>query len=135
MKLIDTLAISGAGMKVQSDRLRVVAQNIANADATGATPNENPYRRKTISFESVMDRQMGVELIQTKRIDTVPGEFSTRYDPNHPAANAQGYVKIPNVDPMIEMMDMREARRAYEANLNMVEASRQMLQQTVNLLR
>jgi flagellar basal-body rod protein FlgC len=135
MKLIDTLAISGAGLKVQSDRLRVVAQNVANANATGATPNEDPYRRKVISFDTVMDRQRGIELIKTKRIETAPGAFPLRYDPSHPAANKDGYVRVSNVNPMIEMMDMREARRAYEANLNMIEASRQMLQQAVNLLR
>ncbi len=135
IKLIDTLNISGAGMKAQSDRLRIISQNIANAESTGTRPGEEPYRRKTISFESHMDRKAGYETVQTKRIGTDPSPFNMKYDPSHPAANAQGYVQMPNINPIIEMMDMREARRGYEANLNMVESSRAMMSQTINLLR
>jgi flagellar basal-body rod protein FlgC len=135
MKLMDTLIISGAGMKVQSDRLRTTAQNLANAESAGTRPGEEPYRRKTISFEAVMDRDSGVELVQTKRVGTDPSPFNMKYDPSHPAADAQGYVKMPNVNPLMEMMDMREARRSYEANMNMVESSRAMMTQTINLLQ
>lgn len=135
MKLMDTLTISGAGMKAQSDRLRVISQNIANAESTGTRPGEEPYRRKTISFETHMNRQAGYDTVETKKIGTDPSPFNMKYDPSHPAANAQGYVEMPNVNPIIEMMDMREARRGYEANMNMVESSRSMMSQTINLLR
>ena len=135
MNLMDTLNISAAGMRVQSDRLKVVAQNIANAGSTGSSPNEEPYRRKTIAFQNKLDREQGVELIRTRRIGTAQTPFPVRYDPSHPAANEQGYVRLPNVDPMIEQMDMREARRAYEANLNVVESSRAMMGQTLSILR
>lgn len=135
MNLMDTLSISAAGMKVQSDRLKVVAQNIANADSTGSSPNAEPYRRKTIAFKNVMDREQGLELVTTKRVGTSKVPFPMKYDPSHPAANAQGYVRLPNVNKMIEQMDMREARRGYEANLNVVESSRAMMGQTLNLLR
>lgn len=135
MKLMDTLTISGAGMKVQSDRLRTVAQNIANSESAGTRPGEEPYRRKTISFEAVMDREAGFDTVQTKNIGTDPSPFNLKYDPSHPAANEQGYVRMPNINPILEMMDMREARRSYEANLNMVEASRAMMSQAINLLQ
>lgn len=135
IKLMDTLAISGAGMKAQSDRLRIISQNIANAESAGTRPGEEPYRRKTISFTSHMNREGGFETVETKRIGTDPSPFLNKYDPSHPAANAQGYVQMPNVNSIIEMMDMREARRGYEANLNMVESSRAMMSQTINLLR
>ncbi len=135
MKLLDTLIISGAGMKAQSDRLRVVAQNIANAESAGTRPGEEPYRRKTISFDAELNREGGFETVQTKRIGTDPSAFNLKYDPSHPAANAQGYVQMPNVNSISEMMDMREARRSYEANLNMVESSRAMMSQTLNILQ
>ena len=135
MNLMDTLAISASGMKVQSDRLKVVAQNIANANSTGASPNEDPYRRKTIAFKNMIDREQDLELVATKRVGTAKGDFPEKYDPTHPAANAQGYVRMPNVNPLIEAMDLREARRGYEANLNVVESSRAMMGQTLNLLR
>jgi flagellar basal-body rod protein FlgC len=134
MNLMDTLNISSAGMRVQSDRLKVVAQNIANAGATGSDPNQEPYRRKTIAFRTEMDREQELELIKTHRIGEAQTPFPVRYDPSHPAANAQGYVRLPNVDPIVEQMDMREARRAYEANLNVIESSRAMMAKTLDLL-
>ena len=135
MDLMDTLSISAAGMKVQSQRLKVVSQNIANAESTGSNPNEEPYRRKTISFQNKLDRATDVELVRTRRIGTSQTPFPLRYDPSHPAANGEGYVRMPNVNTMIERMDMREARRGYEANLNVVESSRAMMGQTLNVLR
>ena len=132
--LNDTLMISAAGMNVLGERLRVVAENIANANSTAATPGGDPYRRKMVMFQNVLDKQMGISTVQiTKRtVDASP--FRKKYDPSHPAADAQGYVTYPNVDPIVEMMDMREARRAYEANLDMVQVSKAMLSQTIGLL-
>lgn len=133
--LTDTLNISAAGMKAQGDRLRVVAENIANADSTATTPGGDPYRRKTIQFQNVLDRQTNLSSVRIARrgFDTTP--FQKKFDPTHPAADAQGYIQLPNVSPIIEMMDMREARRGYEANLNVVEVSKSMLTQTLALLK
>ncbi|MBN8542916.1 MAG: flagellar basal body rod protein FlgC [Alphaproteobacteria bacterium] len=136
MDLMDTMAISASGMKAQSDRLRVVSENIANAESVGTRPGEQPYRRKTITFENHLDRETGAQLVDTGKIGfDNRTNFQRRYDPSHPAADAQGYVEFPNVNPIAEMMDMREARRGYEANLNVIESSKSMLSQTMNLLR
>ena len=135
MDLLNTMDISASGMKAQSDRLRVVSENIANAESVGTRPGEMPYRRKTISFDNHLDREIGAELVKTKKIGTDRSDFKRKYDPNHPAADAQGYVLYPNVNSIMEMMDMREARRGYEANLNVIEASKSMLSQSINLLR
>ncbi len=133
--LVQSMQISASGMKAQSDRLKVIAQNIANADSIGQKPGDLPYRRKVLSFHNRLDRELGIETVQVKRITTDKGEFGKKYDPTHPAADKEGYVLMPNVNPLIEMVDMKEARRSYEANINMVEVSKSMLQQTLSLLR
>lgn len=132
---MDTMKVSASGLKAQSDRLRVVSQNIANAESSGTRPGEEPYRRKTISFKDHFDRELGVETVMVSGYGTDDSEFNRKYDPTHPAADAEGYVLMPNVNTIVEMMDMREARRGYEANLNMIESSKAMLNQTINLLR
>jgi flagellar basal-body rod protein FlgC len=130
-----SMHIAASGMKAQSDRLQVIAQNIANAASVGNTPGEEPYRRKTITFQNVMDREMGVERVKTKSIDVDRSPYIKRFEPTHPAADEEGYILTPNVNSMIEMVDMKEARRAYEANVNVIEMSKGMLQQTIGLLR
>lgn len=135
MDLMDTMQISGAGMQAQSQRLKVVSQNIANADAVGSRTGTQPYRRQTIMFKEVLDRETGATLVKVDKIGTDSTDFTERYEPGHPMANAEGYVLYPNVNPVMEMMDMREARRGYEANLNVIEASKAMLNQTISLLR
>lgn len=135
MDLIDTIHISSSGMKVQQDRLKIVAQNIANAESVGTRDGQAPYRRKTISFKNALDKETGAKLVQTNKVATDKSEFIKKYEPSHPQADAGGYVLYPNVNPISEMMDMREARRSYEANLNVVESSKSMLSQTINILR
>jgi len=135
MDLVNSLYIAASGMHAQSERLKVVSQNIANADNTGSAPGEDPYRRKIISFKNVLDKEMGVETLQVHKIGEDQSDFVLKFDPNHPAANADGYVKLPNVNTMIEMGDLREAQRSYEANINVIEVSKGMLQQTIGLLR
>lgn len=132
--IMRTLDIAASGMKAQSDRLRVVAENIANANSTGNTPGAVPYRRKVLSFKTVLDKELGIEKVAVDKIGTDNSGFDKKFDPNHPAADAEGYVLVPNVNPMVEMVDMREAQRGYEANLNVIEVSKSMLQQTINLL-
>lgn len=135
MQLSDTLKIAASGMKAQGDRLRVVAENIANADSTGATSGSEPYRRKIVIFQNVLDREMGVERVKVVKRTHDQSDFNKEFNPTHPAADEQGYVLYPNVNTIVEMMDMREARRGYEANLNMIEISKAMLTRTIDLLR
>jgi len=133
--LSDSVKIAAAGMRAQGERLKVVAQNIANSSATGSTPGSEPYRRKTVAFENVLNRELGIETVKITKYGQDNSDFISRYEPSHPAANEQGYVLYPNVNPIVEMMDMREARRGYEANMNVIEVSKAMLARTLDLLR
>jgi flagellar basal-body rod protein FlgC len=135
MDLDRALRISAAGMAAQATRLRVVAENLANRDSTGESPGADPYRRRTVTFANHMDSQMGVETVAVARVAPQEGEFPTRYEPGHPAADAEGYVKTPNVDSLIEVMDMREAQRSYSANLSVLETTRAMLTRAIESLR
>ena len=136
MDPLNTIAkIAASGMTAQTDRLRIVSENVANADSTGTTPGADPYRRKTVTFAQMLDRDTGatgVEIGQVGRDDT---PFQLDYDPSHPAADANGYVKRPNVDPVLEMANMREASRSYEANMNLFEAGRRMRGQMLDMLK
>jgi flagellar basal-body rod protein FlgC len=135
MDLAKAMTISARGMDVETTRLRIIAENLANQDSTGSTPGAAAYRRKTISFESRMDQTLGVATVQVKRIGTDPGEQQLRYDPSNPAANKDGYVMQPNVNSFVEVMDMREAERSYSANLSVMQATRGMLTRTIELLK
>ena len=134
MDLAKTLGIASAGMGAQAVRLRVVAENLANADSTASTVGGEPYRRKIVTFKSALDRQLGVERVAVGGIKPAAGDFERRYDPAHPAADKDGYVLMPNVNPMIELMDMREAQRGYQANLSVIEAAKSMISRTIDLL-
>jgi flagellar basal-body rod protein FlgC len=128
--------ISAAGMNAESERLKIVSQNLANADAVGSTSGGNaPYRRQTISFKNALDRETGAEMVKVDKVGTDNTDFAKKYEPANPYADKDGYVLYPNVNPVMEMMDMREARRGYEANLDVIDASKSMLTQTISLLR
>ena len=133
--IIKTMRISGAGMRAQGNRLRVISQNIANANSLPQEPGQNPYRRKVVTFKNVLDRSLGLETVRTGKVRPDRSDFGKRYEPSHPAADADGYVLTPNVNTLIEMSDMREAQRSYEANLSVIKTSKQMLNQTIDLLR
>jgi flagellar basal-body rod protein FlgC len=135
MDLDRALSISAAGMAAQSTRLRVVAENIANRDSVGQSPGAEPYRRKTVSFGSRVDRSLGAETVRVSRIGVDQRDFPERFEPGHPAADARGYVKTPNIDSMVENMDMREANRSYSANLAVLETTRGMLMRAIETLR
>ncbi len=135
MELENSLAVAASGMRVQASRLRVVAENLANAQATASTPGGDPYRRKTVSFAAELDRATGATLVTVDRYGVDRSDFVLRYLPQHPAADENGYVKFPNVNPLVELMDMREAQRSYEANLSVLGSAREMLQRTIDLLR
>ncbi len=133
--VLRTLRISAAGMRTQGTRLRVIAENVANANSLPTAPGEAPYRRKTVTFKNELDRATGVELVEVDRIGTDASAFPRRYQPGHPAADAGGYVLTPNVSALIEMSDMREAERSYEANLNVIKSSKTMLNEIIDVLR
>ena len=115
--------------------MRVIAENLANADSTATTPQGEPYRRRVPTFVSELNREIGAQVVRPGRILTDRSDFKSRYEPGHPAADAKGYVKTPNVNPLIESMDMREAQRSYEANLNVVSSTRRMLMRTLDILK
>ena len=134
--LNNALTISSYGMKAQSARIKVISENVANSDTTGLTPGSDPYARKTITFKNVMDREMDARMPEVEKISQdKKTPFTEKYMPDHPAADAAGMVKMPNVNPLVELMDMREAQRSYEANLGMMEQSRNMMNQTIDLMR
>ena len=133
--LTQAMAISATGMDAQTARLRVIAQNIANQDTTGSTPGADPYRRKTITFEAVMDTVNGTGGVQVKNVGIDPSSFPKRFDPSNPAADVQGYVKAPNVSSFVELLDMRDAERSYSANLSVMQASRAMANRTIDILK
>lgn len=135
MDVMNAMGISSLGMKAQGSRIRVISQNVANADTTPLSPGADPYRRKMITFENVMNKEMGAEVVQVDKVIESKADFKLKYMPDHPAADANGYVKMPNVNSIVEAMDMREAQRSYEANLSMLEMSRGMLSRTIDLLR
>jgi flagellar basal-body rod protein FlgC len=130
-----SLQISFSGMNVQGTRLRVVAENLANAGSTASTPGGEPYRRKVVTFQSVLDKASGAKTVKVAHILPGAGEFDHRYEPGNPAADAEGYVLTPNVNPLIELMDMREAQRSYQANLDTIDAAKTMISRTIDLLR
>jgi flagellar basal-body rod protein FlgC len=133
--LESSIQIAGSGLRAQSTRLRIVAENLANAQSTGATAGSDPYKRKTVTFDSELDRTSGASLVQVKSIGTDKTPFRTEYDPGNPAADTKGYVKQPNVNMITEMADMREANRSYEANLQIVKQTRDIFSMTLDLLK
>jgi len=135
MDLDKALGIAASAMDAQTTRLRVIAENLANQDTTGSKPGADPYRRKTVTFENRLDRQLGTDTVRVKQIGHDAREFQQHYDPSNPAANADGYVKLPNVNSLVEVMDMREAERSYSANLSVMQATRSMLTRTIDLLK
>ena len=134
--LFDAMSISAHGMRAQGERTRVISENLANSNTAGLTPESEPYSRKVITFKNVLDREAGHRKVQVEDItDDRRSEFPLKFMPDHPGANAEGYVKMPNVNMLIELNDMREAQRSYEANLGMIEQSRGMMLRTIDLLR
>jgi flagellar basal-body rod protein FlgC len=133
--LVASLQISASGMDAQSVRLKVVSENLANARSTGDTPGADPYRRKLVSFTQQLDKASGITKVAVQKEFDDKSDFQLEYDPGSPAANENGYVKIPNVNMLIEMSDMREANRSYEANLQTVKQARDMITSTIDLLK
>lgn len=127
--------IAVSGMKAQAERLRVISENMANADSVGIRPGEDPYRRQVVTFKDYVDRETGANMVKVAQVTTDNSQFEMKYMPNHPAANAEGYVAMPNVNPLVEMMDMKEAQRSYDANLSMMKTAREMNSKILDVLK
>jgi flagellar basal-body rod protein FlgC len=135
MDFLKSLAIAASGLRAQAGRIRVLAENIANADSTAQRPGTDPYRRRIPTFRSELDRALDARVVGLGPVRTDPSDFRVKHEPGHPAADAAGHVKYPNINPLIEMTDMREAQRSYEANVNVIGATRRMIQRTLDILR
>jgi len=135
MDFLRSIAIAASGLRAQAGRMRVIAENLANADSTATTPGAEPYRRKIATFKSEIDRALDAQTVALGRTLTDPSDFRLKHEPGHPAADANGNVKYPNVNSLVEMTDLREAQRSYEANINVIGASRRMIQRTMEILK
>ena len=135
MEFLRSIMIAASGLRAQSGRMRVISENLANADTAAQTPGGDPYRRKIPTFKVTFDRELGADTVQLHRVQRDQSEFRLRYEPGHPGANEDGYVKLPNVNTLVEAMDFRQAQRSYEANLNLITASRRMITRTLEILR
>ena len=133
--LWNAMTISSMGMKAQGTRIRVISENIANADTAANTPTSKPFTRQTITFKNSLDKEINSDVVSVDKIrDDTSVPYPVKYMPGHPGADANGYVRMPNVNSMVEVMDMREAQRSYEANLGMIEMSRGMMTRTIDLI-
>ena len=134
MDFLKSLAIAASGLRAQAGRMRILSENIANADSTATAPGGDPYRRKIVTFSSEMDRALDANMVSLGRVRTDQSAFRMKLEPGNPAADANGYVRYPNVNPLVEMTDMRDAQRSYEANLNVITATRRLIQRTLSIL-
>lgn len=135
MDLLKAMTLAAKGMQAQGVRMRVISENMANAETTAKAPGQDPYRRQIITFKNELNRADNLREVSVDKIMGDKADFINKYDPSHPSADAAGYVKMPNVNSLIEMMDMREAQRSYEANLGVIEVSRAMLMRTIDMIR
>ena len=135
MDFFKTLAVAASGLRAQAGRMRIISENIANADSTASSPGADPYRRKIPTFESEFNRALGVEEVALGKVEPDSSAFRLKHEPGHPAADQNGNVKYPNVNALVEMTDMREAQRSYQANINVVTATRRMIQRTIDVLK
>ncbi len=135
MDFMKTMAIAASGLKAQSGRMRVISENIANADSVPDAPGADPYRRKIPTFNTELDRSLDARVVSLGRVASDKSDFRLKYEPGHPSADANGNVKYPNVNSLVEMTDMREAQRSYEANINVISATRRMIQRTIDILK
>jgi flagellar basal-body rod protein FlgC len=134
MDLGTSMLVAASGMRAQSARMRTIAENIANASSTSPVPGGDPYRRKVATITSGFDEELNATTVQAGRSVPDMSAFRTQFDPGNPLADKQGYVKLPNVNSLVEIMDMREAQASYEANVNVLDASKTMMSRTIDLL-
>jgi len=132
---VKSLAVASSGLKAQLGRMRIISENIANSDSVSQTPGGDPYRRRIVTFSTELDRSIGADVVKLGTVQTDQSDFLVKHEPGNPAADANGDVKYPNVNTLVEMTDLRDAQRSYEANLNVISATRKMLQRTIDILK
>jgi flagellar basal-body rod protein FlgC len=135
MDFMKTMTIAASGLKAQAGRMRIISENIANADSVAQSPGADPYRRKVVTFNTELDRSLDARVVGLGRVATDKSDFRIKYEPGNPSADADGNVKYPNVNSLVEMTDMRDAQRSYEANINVISATRRMIQRTIDILK
>jgi flagellar basal-body rod protein FlgC len=135
MDFLKSLTIAASGLRAQMGRMRVITENIANADSVATRPGGDPYRRRIVTFTDELDRSIGADVVTLGRVQTDKSDFLIRHEPGNPAADANGDVKYPNVNALVELTDLRDAQRSYEANLNIVTATKKMMQLTIDILK
>src|SRR5262245_18163232 len=135
MDFLKSIAIAASGLRAQAGRMRIISENLANADSTAQRSDSDPFRRRIPTFRSEFDRTLGARLVALGKIRNDPSDFRLKYEPGHPAADANGNVKYPNVNPLVEMTDMRDAQRSYEASINVIGATRRMIQRAIDILK
>ena len=135
MDFLKSISIAASGLRAQAGRMRVLSENLANADSTAQAPGTDPYRRKIPTFSSEVDRALDARVVTLGRVRNDPSVFRLKHEPGHPSADGNGNVRYPNVNPMVEMTDLRDAQRSYEANINVITASRRMIQRTIEILK
>jgi flagellar basal-body rod protein FlgC len=135
MDVVRSIQVAATGLKAQAGRMRVIAENLANANSTAQTPGGEPYRRRVPTFRATLDRELGATTVAMGQVQTDNSAFQRRHEPGHPAADENGYVQFPNVNTLVETTDMREAQRSYEANLNVIGTTRRIVQRTLDILR
>ncbi|HEX4041200.1 MAG TPA: flagellar basal body rod protein FlgC [Xanthobacteraceae bacterium] len=135
MDFMKSLHIAASGLRAQMGRMKVITENIANVDSVATSSGGDPYRRRIVTFSSELDRSLGADVVKLGKVEADSSDFLVRHEPGNPAADAQGNVKYPNVNTLVEMTDLRDAQRSYEANLNVITATRKMLQLTIDMLK
>lgn len=135
MDFIKSLQIAASGLHAQIGRMRIITENIANADSTATTPGGDPYRRKIVTFKSVLDNSLGADVVKLGRVESDNSDFRIKHEPGNPAADAKGDVKYPNVNTLVELTDLRDAQQSYQSDLNVITATRRMLQRTIDILK
>ncbi|MGH6671066.1 MAG: flagellar basal body rod protein FlgC [Xanthobacteraceae bacterium] len=135
MDFIKSLAIAASGLHAQRGRMQIITENIANADSTATTAGGDPYRRKIVTFTSELDSNLGADVVKLGRVRTDDSAFRIKHEPGNPAADANGDVKYPNVNTLVELTDLRDAQQSYQSDLNVITATRRMLQRTIDILK
>ena len=135
MDFIKSLTVAASGLRAQVGRMRIISENIANSDSVAQSPGGDPYRRRIVTFSSELDRSIGAHVVKIGPVETDTSDFFVKHEPGNPAADTNGDVKYPNVNSLVEMTDLRDAQRSYEANLNVITATRRMLQRTIDIIK
>ncbi len=135
MDFLKSIAIAASGMRAQAGRMRIISENIANSESTASSPGGDPYRRRIVTFRDEVNRELDVHMVKLGQVQTDTSAFRTRHEPDNPMADAKGEVKYPNVNPLVEITDFRDAQRSYEANINVISSTRRMFQRTIDILK